>query len=113
MAEPDGLTASQRYRLRHLEVYRARRREAAKAPHERVRRRLYMQDWRARHPTYDAQIQRRRRGRIRAGLHVVTPRPIPPDPLTSVAYLGVLDAAVYLPPKGLLAWSLLGGRVIR
>lgn len=48
----DGLTRDKRYRLRHYEEYTKRKREAAKTPEEKERRKLYMREWRKKHPNY-------------------------------------------------------------
>lgn len=42
----DGLTKSQRYRLKDVEAYRKRKREYARTPQERKKRRHYMRRWR-------------------------------------------------------------------
>jgi len=42
----DGLTKTQRYRLKDVEAYRKHKREYAKTPEERERRRLYQAKWR-------------------------------------------------------------------
>lgn len=42
----DGLTKSQRYRLKDVEAYREKKREYAKTPEERIKRREYMRAWR-------------------------------------------------------------------
>lgn len=46
MARDDGLTKWQRYRLKDVEAYRKRKREYAKTPKERAKRREYMRRWR-------------------------------------------------------------------
>jgi len=44
--EINGLTKTQRYRLKNLEEYRKRKAAYAKTPEEREKRRLYQQTWR-------------------------------------------------------------------
>lgn len=42
----DGLTKTQRYRLKDLDAYREKKREYAKTPEEREKRRIYQARWR-------------------------------------------------------------------
>jgi hypothetical protein len=43
----DGLTKSERYRLKDLDAYRQLKREYAKTPEQRAKRTAYMREWRA------------------------------------------------------------------
>jgi hypothetical protein len=56
----DGLTKSQRYRLKDLAGYRARKAAYARTPVERAKRRVYMRKWKAANPERNRQYVRNR-----------------------------------------------------
>lgn len=53
-----GLNRWQRYRLRHLEEYRRRKREYAKTPEQRKKRSEYMKIWKANNPERTLELAR-------------------------------------------------------
>ncbi len=61
----DGLTNNQRYRLKDLEAYRKRKKDYAKTPIEKEKRRLYQQKWREKNRERNNQLARESHSRNR------------------------------------------------
>ena len=60
MSIDDGLTKSQRYRLKNLEAYRARKALLARSPEQRTKRTAYNIEWHKRNPGKHLEYQNAR-----------------------------------------------------